>query len=320
MAKKRPPIPKKIENEVMFKSRGLCYCGKRGDDGIHHIDKNPANNTFDNLVLVCEEHHDAAHVMYGLKKRLSPKQIKMRRDALYKKNDEKDRLELKHYSSTLRKITDETLFRSSLDASIVLEIIKIKSKFFEETDWKKRYDILWELKKYSDYSNIKISHQVFKFFAQLSSHTRGGMTASVSDAIMELTLDYFPYPKTAKEKKLASELAVICGHIAFGIAYDAFIHLGNLAVAGSGLEILKFLYMRGKELKIPAITEIALSQHSKIENSLQRPERGNELDNAKRFLKEYKKELDAPGIHIPDNMPQDLFNLIQEHQKKSRQN
>ena len=59
MAKQRVKIPKATEDDLMLKSKGNCYCGKRGDQ-IHHIDGDPSNNNFDNLVLLCFDHHDDA--------------------------------------------------------------------------------------------------------------------------------------------------------------------------------------------------------------------------------------------------------------------
>lgn len=317
MSKKRVKIPKKTEDDVMYKSRGNCYCGKRGDE-IHHIDKNPANNDFDNLVLVCHDHHDEASVTNGLKKRLSPSQIKKRRDDLYKQNEEKSRMELKHYSTTLKNLTDENLYRASLDAAITVEIIKIGREYNLEQDWSKRSEILWKLRMYSDRSSMRISHEIIDFLSRASDYARAGMPVEVADTILNIILEYFPYPENPKDKKLTLKIADTCGHIAFGISYDAFIHLGNLAVAGSGLEILKYLYSRGKELNIKEISEVALKQYSELERTLQRPER-NDLETSKRLLKVYKEDLDKHGLGMPDDIPEDLYHLMEEHRKEPRQ-
>jgi hypothetical protein len=317
MAKTRIKIPKKIEDDVMYKSRGNCYCGKRGDE-IHHIDKDPSNNDFDNLVLLCHDHHDEASVTNGLKKRLSPSQIKKRRDELYKQNEEKSRMELKHYSTTLKKVTDENLYRASLDAAITLEIIKIRQEYNLEPDWEKRSEILWKLRIYNEHSDIRISHEIIEFLSRASDYARAGMPVEVADAILNVILEYFPYPENPKDKKLTLKIAETCGHIAFGIAYDSFIHLGNLAVAGSGLEILKYLYSRGKDLKIKELSEIALKQYTELERTLQRPER-TDLENAKRLLKVYKEDLDKHGLSMPDDIPEDLYHIMVEHRKASHQ-
>lgn len=96
------------------------------------------------------------------------------------------------------------------------------------------------------------------------------------------------------------------------------IHLGNLSVAGSGLEILKYLYSRGKELKIKEISDIALKQYTELERTLQRPER-IDLETSKRLLKVYKEDLDKHGLGMPDDIPEDLYHLIEEHRKEAHQ-
>ena len=58
--KKRVPIPKRLEREVLFRNQSVCcICGKRGVQ-IHHIDGNPANNSISNLCVLCIEHHAEA--------------------------------------------------------------------------------------------------------------------------------------------------------------------------------------------------------------------------------------------------------------------
>lgn len=302
----------------MTKSVGKCFCGKRGDN-IHHLDEIPSNNDFDNLILLCYDHHHDASVKNGLKKKFTIKQLKKLRDEAYKHNDEKRRIELKHYGTTLKKISEENLFRAALDASIVMEIIKVKSEFKDEGDWDKRYDIIYKLRKYSEYHSIRISHEVFRFFLDVSEYTRADMPASISHLILNSILEFFPYSENLKkDKKVILEISKTCGHIAFGISYDAFIHLCNLAVAGPGLEILKHLYTTGKRLEMPEISAIALKKYSELERTLQRPER-NDLENAKCLLKAYKDDLDKPGLRMPDDIPDDLYHLMMEHSKISRQ-
>ncbi len=170
MSKPRPSIPRKIEDEVMFKSKHKCYCGKRGEE-IHHIDGNKFNNDIDNLVLICHYHHDDASVKNGLIKRLNPRQIKQRRDELYLQNEKKNRLALKHYSKTLKSITDDNLFKASLDASIIVEILKIKGAFFDEKDWNERYKILQKLHIYSDHISIRVSYEIIQFLSMVADIT-----------------------------------------------------------------------------------------------------------------------------------------------------
>lgn len=319
MAKQRIKIPKKIEDDVMFKSQSKCYCGKQGDQ-IHHLDENPANNDFDNLIFLCFDHHDDASVKKGLKKRLNISQLKQRRNELYLQNDKKRDIELKHYSSTLKKITEENLFNAAFDAVIVLEILKIKTEFNNENenDWEKREVIIDKLSIYTNHSSLRISNEIFKFCEQLSYRTRGGMPVSFSDSIFYLIVNYFPHSNNIAEKKVIIEIAKTCCNIALGIIYDSFIYLGNMAIACSGLEILKHLYLRGQELKIDSITKSVLKQYQELEHHLNRPAR-TDLGNAKNLLKLFKDDLVNRDSGYPIAMSKEMYTLIEDHRTQSRQ-
>jgi hypothetical protein len=311
---KRIPIPRKIEDEVMNKSDHKCYCGKRGDE-IHHIDGNNSNNDFDNLVLICHDHHDDASVKNGLKKRLNPRQIKQRRNELYRQNEEKKRVELQHYSKTLKKITDENLFRAALDASIIVEILKIKSAFFEEQDWEKKYKILQEIRIYSDCRSIRVSYETIQFLSKVADIA---LTSDIACSITFIASDFFPYPENSKEKKHVSEFSKIACDMAFAISYDALIHLENLSIASWGLSLFKDIYERAKRFKMPEIIDYVMHEFLELEQTLIRPER-NDLENAKRLVRSFKDDLGKRGIY-PKDLPEDLYNLIQDHGNKSNLN
>lgn len=309
-------IPAKISDTIWYKSEGRCYCGKRADQ-IHHLDENPANNDFDNLIFLCYDHHDDASVKKGLKRRPSIKQLKQFRDRLYRDNDKKREVELKQYRTTLKNITGEDLYRASLDATIVHELIKINEEYYTEKTWEKRTYILEKINRYIDHSSLRVSSEVMNILYR-KSHARSEMPYNMSSTISNLIMNFFPYPKNPKETNTAIKIAEICGYTAHAIAYDAFLYLGNLAVASSGLEILKFMYRRGEEFKIPAFSKIALEQHTTLKNNLIRPER-KDLETAKLFLRIFKDDLETHSFHLPGNMSPELFDLMQSHMKESRQ-
>lgn len=71
MVHKRPHIPQKIQREILFRNEACCcICGKSNVQ-IHHIDRNNSNNNFNNLAVLCIEHHDAAHSKSSMTSRLS---------------------------------------------------------------------------------------------------------------------------------------------------------------------------------------------------------------------------------------------------------
>lgn len=80
--KKRIPIPKNIAAEVLFLSdRTCCVCNEPGKKvQIHHIDENPSNNSFENLSVLCLEHHNDTMIQGGFGRKLDANQITLFRD------------------------------------------------------------------------------------------------------------------------------------------------------------------------------------------------------------------------------------------------
>lgn len=60
MAKKRVPIPKRVEREILFKNQSVCCVCQKSGVQIHHIDGDPSNNNLPNLCVLCVEHHAQA--------------------------------------------------------------------------------------------------------------------------------------------------------------------------------------------------------------------------------------------------------------------
>lgn len=91
MNNKRPPLPKEIETEVLIRSRRrCCLCVfLRGDltvkrIQIAHIDHNNSNNNSENLVALCQEHHDDYDSKRSQTKSLTASEIKHYRSQLDK--------------------------------------------------------------------------------------------------------------------------------------------------------------------------------------------------------------------------------------------
>jgi len=59
----RKYIPSKTQEKIWTKNLGVCCVCKERGIGInfHHIDSNPANNTEDNIALLCVQEHDQHH-------------------------------------------------------------------------------------------------------------------------------------------------------------------------------------------------------------------------------------------------------------------
>ena len=62
MTKYRKAIPLEIRKEVKAVYNNQCaVCSTRQLLQIHHLDNNAENNNFDNLILLCAEHHAEQH-------------------------------------------------------------------------------------------------------------------------------------------------------------------------------------------------------------------------------------------------------------------
>jgi len=84
LPKKRPRIPNKTEDELLVKCKHSCCMCERFGVEVHHIDGNPSNNREDNLIPLCSNCANLAHVNFPPAARIhgiSPAQLR-----LYKKN------------------------------------------------------------------------------------------------------------------------------------------------------------------------------------------------------------------------------------------
>lgn len=77
MFKKRIKIPIKLENNILYKAAKTCCVCRNSQQPVevHHIDKNPANNVEENLVVVCKNCHDEAHATRALSKSLTASRL-----------------------------------------------------------------------------------------------------------------------------------------------------------------------------------------------------------------------------------------------------
>ncbi|HEP8235819.1 HNH endonuclease signature motif containing protein [Pseudomonas aeruginosa] len=75
--KKRIAIPKSLVDEILYKSAKTCCTCRipRLPVEVHHIDQNPSNNTYDNLVVLCRNCHSDAHSKSAMSKNLTPERL-----------------------------------------------------------------------------------------------------------------------------------------------------------------------------------------------------------------------------------------------------
>ncbi len=82
--KKRVAVPKEIRDRLMLECGIKCpvpQCNREVGLDIHHIDENPSNNEYHNLLILCAIHHRMAH-----NKMLSSNMCKTMKDYLSREN------------------------------------------------------------------------------------------------------------------------------------------------------------------------------------------------------------------------------------------
>lgn len=67
---RRPPIPKALQQRLLYESQYVCCICQRHGVQIHHIDGDNSNNSETNLIVLCLEHHGEAHTIRSLGKNL----------------------------------------------------------------------------------------------------------------------------------------------------------------------------------------------------------------------------------------------------------
>lgn len=82
MAKNRVPIPPEIAAKLLFASdHTCCFCRDRGRAvQIHHIDEDPANNTKENLSVLCLLCHNDTQIKGGFGRKLDANLVTQYRD------------------------------------------------------------------------------------------------------------------------------------------------------------------------------------------------------------------------------------------------
>ena len=76
----RPKIPDAIADKILVDCRHrCCICGHEAVQ-IHHIDGNPLNNSYENLIPLCPNCHSRVTSRAAGVRQITPNQLKMYRD------------------------------------------------------------------------------------------------------------------------------------------------------------------------------------------------------------------------------------------------
>jgi hypothetical protein len=309
MAKQRKKIPGSIEAEVMYKSHlQCCVCQSKGDH-IHHLNGDTSNYEFTNLILLCFPHHELASIKGNLGKKLSIPTLRLYRENHYKTIEAGRTAKIERINKPLTEssLTEEKILEISKNALIIIELEKIKERYFE-ADWKNKTGILEEIRKYSVHTNTRLALEVYDFLSFAASQTRAGMPEDLALGIFSAIMDFKPTFGKGKQKELY-ELGKLGIEIGDNLVYDSFIYLKKLSVARWGLTIIKFFYILAKKQNNLKLKKVVKEFYIEAHSNLNRPER-NDLGNAKALLKVFENTLEDGDLSFPISS-NELYRLIE---------
>lgn len=212
-------------------------------------------------------------------------------------------------------LSEEDVLRIAKTAVITVEIEKIKEKYYN-SDWKERENVLSELHKYSDHTNMNLAEVVFDFLSNAADQTRSGMTESIAISIFSLTMDYFPYSDRTKDRAKIIELANQCVNTAFSLVYDAAIYLKNYNIIMYGLTILKYVYKKGEHEKMNELKARVDQTYKDLEETLKRPER-NDLADSLDLVLLFKEDRKKGTLSFPP-LTEHLHKIVYNNRNKNK--
>lgn len=297
MKKNRVSIPSGIKRELHFRSRSKCYCGARGDQ-LHHLDENPSNNDFDNLVLLCFEHHDDASVKNGLRARPDAKTIKRLRDEHYARIQKGDRLKIKNYGKLIKTINQDSLYRAAFEASLTTELVKIRYEFRHEHDTLKQEAILGKLDLYDELWTVRLFEYFLNIAEDVTDTGRSGLTSYSASRIRSIIEHHFPSADELKSKKDTESLLRECTNIGFALAYDAALYSNNKLIMCHGMEILRYTWQVAQKRKMQHALAYVNGELESLWESLNRKD-WTDLTYQKDVFKTYKEKISEHRMLLP---------------------
>lgn len=310
---KRKKIPKGTDTDIMFESdRTCCVCQTpHMDVQIHHIDGNPSNNAYENLVVLCLQHHNEAEKKGGFGKGLSPELIKKYRDEWYEVVRKRKETRNPHPSIDMPGLGHEELHTALLDALAVQDIRKTELNL-QNAEWQEIMSHLHPLLIYTLHSYSYITRlELINAIDCLTGRTRRGMPPEVANAVSHLVINTLPITSLVIKRKTPikeEDRALIhqCFLQGWALAWDGSKYLKNLSVMYSGLHIMSYILKYAVLNEISVIKESAIGYFTKLIHEAKKIE----YKDGER-LAEFEMQ-DALAINDEDapEMPHDLFDKI----------
>lgn len=303
---KRAKISTSRADAVLFEAdRSCCICEASKPVQIHHLDRNANNNSTENLVVLCLDHHHEATVGSGLGRGLTAGQIKKYRDQWIEK------VRARRENALRKSPVSEEMHEALLEALACHEVRKIDASLLE-TDWKNQTPLLKELFPYTTfYYGHRVRAEILYTLHKLGNRTRHGMPAKVASMIENLAFSALPivslvHRETKQPSEDSKQLIRSAIALGFSLAYDGVKYLSNIKVVAAGVRILNIVLRYShlndlKDLKAEAMEE--------FQNLIDVATKGK-FNDAIRWLQfEREDALALDGDTLPD-LPEDILEKL----------
>jgi hypothetical protein len=272
---------------------------------VHHLDRNRANNTEDNLALLCFECHDEATAGRGLRVRLDETTIRRFRKAHYKA------VEL--HRTVIRpssQMNDAGNHFTVMLEAVQVAAVRHKCALIDPRNFTQHRQLLEDLLPYASEAGRRVRAEVLETTGRLASCTRFGIPFDAVQLIARITetacvggMPWFPGAgKSSREELLLLEYGASIGA---EIAFDGAEALGDLAIVNEGSNVL-WLALRCARMNNLDATQARLIEFFEYARDGARKAIAGPFEDAIRWLDFQQADaLSLPGDALPE-LPREL--------------
>ena len=235
MAKKRKPIGTAVSADLLWQAgHTCCLCPPRRDVQFHHFDGNPADNSPENLILLCPNCHSEVERTGGFGRRFTKTELRKYRDEWFAQVRDRRR----YVAST--QSNDEFTAIAAFDVRRMCYEIEVA-----RANWSVLEDKLLKLIPYARDFGYRVKSEVAYAASIASDGAWQGMTVDVTRALQTVLLEILPIgfgglraPLHRKVSKHEEELARRVISTARGVTWDACRYLRNPEVLEEATYVL----------------------------------------------------------------------------------
>ena len=250
---------------------------------FHHIDEDPGNSVFENLLMLCPMCH--SKVTAG---EITQDEVMLRKSIVA------------HISGSIQ--------TSKLDAETLRELDKIQSSYHKASPIKK-YKKIQKIGEYIKHANLELAEYIAQILESISNTTRSGMRKDLALTLHWETCSLLDPRFIDESMDQMVLLGHQCANIGFNIAYDAIVYLKAVSIAQYGYLTLKAVHSFGKNNNLPELITIANALLSELQVVIE-DHADSCKANADLMHETFTKYMDETGMVLPV-YPEEVMKIIE---------